>query len=245
MARKHLLIAMGCGLGAAIFFGLFLVLLMHSAEQKQENVIAQYGGETVEVCVAKNDLKAGSLVSPSDYSYKTYPVSLLPRDAILKKSSLYLRNRRTSVVVFKDEVLTKNHLVGSVHANDEIPEGFTAVTLETDTVRALGGEITPGMHVSVMSTQNALSTKVLVNDVEVLSSNKQSNDKSGSIIGGSDGKEISWVTIAIPDRSVQEVITASVAGATYLVLPKDPHALLEDNSAEETRALSVMAGETR
>lgn len=245
MARKHLLVAIGCGVGAAIFFGIFLGLLVHSSQQKQEKIVAQYGGEIVDVCIAKKTIKPGALLTPADYAYKSYPVSLLPQDAILKKSSLYIRNRRTSVVVFKGEVLTKSHLINSIHKNDEIPSGFTAVTLETDTVRALGGEITPGMHVTVMSTQDALKTKMLVNNVEVLSSNKQGKEKSGSIIGGSDAKEISWVTIAIPDKNVQEVITASVAGATYLVLPKDPKASFESASQEETLDASLFEGEQR
>lgn len=243
MARKHLFIAIGCGLGAAIFFGLFLGLLLHSSQQKQERVIAQYGGEVVEVCVAKKTINPGSLLTSADYEYKTYPVSLLPQDAILKKASLYIRNRRTSVVVFKDEVLTKSHLAGSIQKNDEIPAGYTAVTLETDTVRALGGEITPGMHVTVMSTQDALKTKMLVNDVEVLSSNNQSKEKSGSIIGGSDAREISWVTLAIPDKNVQEVITASVSGATYLVIPKNPNVVFEQISEEETSDVPLLDGE--
>lgn len=247
MARKQTYYAIICGVIAAVLLGVFLMMLAGSSRQQYNNLIAQYGGDTVEACVAARSQKSGVLLKTEDFAFRKWPVVLLPEGALTKGDVLKIQDRRLTIEVVKGEVLTLSHFKKARDKNDVIANNMTAVTLETDTVRALGGEIKPGMRVTVMSTQDALKTVVLAQDVEVLSSNKQEDqEKSGSLIGGSNAeREMTWVTLAIPNPQVRSVVAASVADAAYLVMPKNPRATLkselEHSNSDDSKGTSQSA----
>ena len=243
MADKQKIISTLCGIVAALSIAAFLALVVHASHQRQNDLLARYGGSVVEVCVAKHNLKAGQRINQDDIAYQKWPVTLLAGHPILKKNMLALRDRRVSNSVLKGEPISREHIRSKVNRFDAIAEGFTAVTLETDSVRALGGEITAGMDVTVMTTRDPSTSKVLVQKAEVLSSNKQvAQAKESSFIGGSDKSEITWVTLAIPDAKVEEVVAASVADSTYIVLPKNENALFETPVRSDESTLSLDAG---
>lgn len=240
MADKQKTIAIACGVIAALSIAVFLMLVVHASRRWQNGLIARYGGPTVEVCVAKHNLKVGQAIKSSDVAYQKWPIALLAGHPILKKNTLALRDRRMSCFVLKGEPISREHLRLKVNRFDAISQGFTAVTLETDSVRALGGEITAGMDVTVMTTRDPSNSKVLVPKAEVLSSSKQTaQEKDSAFIGSSDKNEIAWVTLAIPDDKVEEVVAASVADATYIVLPKSEKPIFETSLDSNESTLST------
>lgn len=246
MSEKHTYIALICGVGAALSIGLFLWGIAHSVRARENDVIQRFGGRVVEVCVAKTDLKAGHRLAPQDIVTKKWPASLLPQNPVLKKNMLALRDRRISRPMLKGEPFSQAKVNKNANRFDAIVPGYTAVTLETNAVRALGGEITVGMDVTVMATSEARTAKVLVQKAEVLSSNRTSGQqKQSSLLGGPDKGEIAWVTLAIPDEKVKEVVAASVTDSTYIVLPKDVMATVDgvsifsDEETQSSPAVSV------
>lgn len=236
-ADKQKLAALACGIVSALMIGLFLASIAYANNRRNDALIDRYGGDSVEVCVARRNLKAGQRIEQDDIAYKKWPVALLVGHPILKRNTLAMRDRRLNRAVLQGEPFSLEQLRSARNRIDTIPEGYTAVTLETDSARALGGEITAGMIVAVMTTQEPLKSQVLVQKAEVLSSNTQSAQaKDESLIGGSSKGEIAWVTLAIPDKKVEAVVAASVADATYIVLPKDAHPIFESKETSLTGA---------
>lgn len=242
VAHNQKLIALISGVLSALLIALFLGSVAYASKQRSEAALERYGGQIVEICVAKRDLKAGHRLTANDIAYKKWPVSLLAGEPILKKNTLGLRDRRLAVAVVKGQPLNRETLARNLRKLDAIAEGYTAVTLETSSVRALGGEITAGMGVTVMTTLPSQKAEVLVDSAEVLSSSKQANreEETGLITGGS-APEITWVTLAIPDELVKEVVAASVADATYIVLPKDARAFSRDAASFSDDASATLA----
>lgn len=245
MSEKRTYIAALCGVGAVLSLGLFLWGIAHSVRARENDVIQRFGGRVVEVCVAKTDLKAGHRITSQDIVTKKWPVSLLPQNPILKKNMLALRDRRVNRPILKGEPFSRSKVNKDANRFDSIAAGFTAVTLETNSVRALGGEITAGMDVTVMGTSESKTAQVLVQKAEVLSSSRTAGQqKQNSLLGGSANGEIAWVTLAIPDEKVKEVVAASVSNSTYIVLPKNVTAanglsLFSDEETQSDPSVSV------
>jgi hypothetical protein len=128
-------------------------------------------------------------------------------------------------------------------ALDCLAEGMTAVTLSTDAVHALGGELLQGMKVTLMGALPDGRVAELASDIEVLSANTASVTSAGSLaetgndagsnkgngraslLGGStqsfgNGGDIHWVTLAIPEEQVSQILAAANANTVHLVLPK-------------------------
>ncbi|MDR1775457.1 MAG: hypothetical protein LBS17_03245 [Actinomycetes bacterium] len=84
--------------------------------------------------------------------------------------------------------------------------GMTAVTLSTDAVHALGGQLAADMRVTLMGALDDGRVADLARDVRVLAT-----DGAGSAV--------STVTLAIPDGQVSQILAAANANTVYLVYP--------------------------
>ncbi|MBK5211405.1 MAG: hypothetical protein JJE36_03735 [Coriobacteriia bacterium] len=227
------------GLCALVAAGGFVWGITTSSERDNRILFERYGGDIVEVCVATKDIKAGELISDKEIKTKSWVASLLPEKAVLGRNRLAIRNKRASEHIVKGEPISLLRVKDNANKMDEIPEGCTAITLQTDPVRALGGQAKAGMYVTLLDTSDTDRTSILAEHVEVLVSSTETDSKrSGTLIGSSSAPDITWITLSIPDELVAQVAAASSANATYIVMPKNSDAKLS-SLVEATSAIEL------
>lgn len=206
MERKRTkIIAVASGVVCALCVGLFMQSVQGSADAARAEALEKYGGAQVDVWVAKRDIAAGERVEPSMVEAKSWIADLLPDDAL--RSSESVSGNTASSPIFAGEVLVGKRFAATSSQLD-VPSGTTALSVPAKAVQAVGGGLEPGMYVDVYSTGDS-KTSVIAKDVLVLASSGAGSSLSSS----------SWVTIAVPDKLVQQLVSAANSSELYLALP--------------------------
>ena len=206
--KKTMLGGVASGVLCAVFVLLYLQDVTGRAESARAEALARYGGEQLEVCVAKRDIASGETVDASAVETKLWVADLLPQDAV--QSSKEVVGKQATSSILAGEVVSLKRFEGSVSALD-VPEGLSAVSVPARDVQAVGGAIEPGMKVDVYATGNT-ATKVIASSVLVVST-------SASMEGSKEGGSVSWVTLAVEPKLVQELVSAAQTTELYFVLP--------------------------
>ena len=68
--RKSAIICISCGLLCAVCVLVYTQSVRADAEDTRNAAMAKYGGEQIEVCVAKRDIAAGESIDSSCYELK-------------------------------------------------------------------------------------------------------------------------------------------------------------------------------
>ncbi|MCL2881730.1 MAG: Flp pilus assembly protein CpaB [Coriobacteriia bacterium] len=223
--RQRMLIALACAVVAAVLLGLFLQRSATAAERNQRALLARYGGQTTEVLVARKDLAAGTVVSSGLVEVKSWPVTLLPEGTLLARDREAIIGKRTTAWVAQGEPLVRKRVLQAAARLDALAEGFSAVTISTDVVHALGGEVSCGMRVTLMGAPVAGAVTPIATNIEVLSSSASARDtktesssSSAGLFGTGGSSDITWVTLAVPTSQAAQIITAAQSGKLWLVL---------------------------
>ena len=74
--------ALACGLCCALCVALYLASVRGEVDAARAEALERYGGDQVEVCVAKRDLAAGEVVDASAVVTKMWVADLLPLSLI-------------------------------------------------------------------------------------------------------------------------------------------------------------------
>ena len=203
--RRTKIIAVASGVVCALCVGLFMQSVQGSADAARAEALEKYGGAQVDVWVAKRDIAAGERVESSMVEAKSWVADLLPDDAL--RSSESVSGSTASSPIFAGEVLVGKRFAATSSQLD-VPSGTTALSVPAKAVQAVGGGLEPGMYVDVYSTGDS-KTSVIAKDVLVLASSGAGSSLSSS----------SWVTIAVPDKLVQQLVSAANSSELYLALP--------------------------
>ncbi|MDR1412945.1 MAG: hypothetical protein LBJ07_03355 [Actinomycetes bacterium] len=171
------------------------------------------------------------------------------------QSSASLKRELRQKLAAQEEIQPEKQV--SLTLLDELPEGMSAVTVSTDAVHALGGQLARGMKVTLMAVLTDGRVEALVRDVAVLSADvgldggmgrygESGTDGSGDdggrggLLGGdateslgTEGAAISWVTLALPDTQVTRVLAAAYANTLHLILPGEVAGVGEGLTGEE------------
>ena len=83
---KSAIVGLACGLLCAACVGLYVAQVDEGLARARSEDLARYGGEQVEVCVARRDLAAGETVTESDIEMKSWVASLLPQPCFRARS---------------------------------------------------------------------------------------------------------------------------------------------------------------
>lgn len=108
-----------------------------------------YGGDQVEVCVAKRDIAAGEMVEASAIETRLWVADLLPAEAVRQASEVV--GSKASSVMLAGEVLSKRRFQAEGSQID-VPDGQVALSVPAKDVQAVGGAIGPGSLVDVYAT---------------------------------------------------------------------------------------------
>lgn len=206
--RRLTIAAIACGVLCAACVAMFLWSVQGEADAARAEVLARYGGEQVEACVATRDVAAGERLDASAVEAKLWVADLLPEGAVSNAAIVVGRTATTSI--FKGEVIVEKRFQEGQGALD-IPQGMQAVSVPTKAVQAVGGAIRPGMSVDVYSSGSS-GTVALARGVIVLAT---SVGESGSLVSNDTG----WVTLAVAPERVEEIIAASGKTSLYFALP--------------------------
>jgi len=232
-----MLIALACAIVAAVLLGVFLQRSATASQRSERALLRRYGGQTVRILVARKDMAAGTVVSSGQVEVKSWPATLAPEGALLERDREAVLGKRTTAWVAQGEPLLRARMLQTVKPLDALQKGLSAVTISTDAVHALGGEVSDGMRVTLMGAQVTGVVAPLAANIEVLSSStsareakaaaessssSSSSSSSGTgLFGAGSASDISWVTLAVPTPQAAQVIAAAQAGKLWLVLQNE------------------------
>lgn len=205
-----------CGALAVIFVLAYAAQVNDRAEKARADMLARYGGEQVEVCVAVRDIAAGEVVDAGAVSVRLWVSDLLPTGAIRTTTDVVGRKATSSIVA--GEVFCEARFA-EVPAVLEVPEGMVAVSVPAKEVQAVGGAIEPGMRIDIYAT-GSYATQLIGSDVLVLATSRQPGGAAETAQAGAAGTQtIQWITVALAPESVEETVAAAQNLSLYFTLP--------------------------
>ena len=212
--KRSVLIGLACGVLCAVCVAAYVMQVDEQASAVRAEALARYGGEQIEVCVAKRDIAAGETVADSAVETKMWVAALLPEGAVTNRDDVVGKAVGTSIL--KGEVILARRFDAQTNPID-VPQGYTAVSVPAREVQAIGGALTPGMKADVYAI-GASSAERILTQATVLAT-------STSVAGtGTSSASITWVTLAVTPQKVQEVIAAAENLDLYFVLPAEAQA---------------------
>ena len=193
----RILISLACGVLAAACAYLYAADVRAEAEGVREELLAQYGGDTVAVCVATREIEPGETLVESDVSLEDWVPSLLPTDA------------ETSVRDVAGRQVTSRVPEGAVLCSAYFERHDDALEVPADEEHAVGGAVMPGDRVDVYVSQGGVADRLC---------NAQVIDTSARV-AEAEGAAVTWVTLAVSPDRVSEVLAATALGSVSLTLP--------------------------
>ncbi|MDY4122486.1 MAG: Flp pilus assembly protein CpaB [Ellagibacter isourolithinifaciens] len=211
---KSWIVGIACGALCAVCVFMYLQDAGAQVDAARAEALERFGGEQVEVCVAKRDIAAGEVVDASSFEKRMWVTALLPEDPLTQDSDVL--GKQVTSTVLKGEVLTSRRFEESPSSID-VPGELTAVSVPARDVQTVGGALRPGMFVDVYATGSAGSagsagTTLIAHSVLVLATNASSSSKSGA-------DSVSWVTLALDPANVQEIVSVAQGSELYFTLP--------------------------
>ena len=206
-----IIIAVVLGLIAAI--GIWQYLNKTQQQVKELSI-------TRAVVIASKSIPAGKKLEESDLAIKQLPAQAVPKDYPSSIDSL--KGRLVKNTIGTDEVITEGRLVGKGAAGGlpiVIPLGHRAITIKVNEVVGVGGFISPGDHIDILSTlknnNEAYSRTVLQNVLVVAVGDKIFDPNNYS---DPQPKIVSQVTFALLPKDAEKLALASETGQIHLVL---------------------------
>lgn len=208
--KKTMVMGVACGVLCAACVFAYLQSVRGEAEAARAEALSRYGGEQIEVCVARRDIAAGESVEAGAVETKLWVADLLPADAARSTSDVVGLTATSNILA--GEVVSLQRF-GQAAAALDVPQGLAALSVPAKTVQAVGGALVPGARVDMYATGDT-STAAIARNVLVLKTSAS----------GADGKaaaDTTWVMVAVEPESVQEIIAASRKAELYFALPAE------------------------
>ena len=207
---RTVIVGIVCGIACAVCVLLYLQDVGARAETARAEALDRFGGDQLEVCVAKRDIATGETIDEGSIEKRMWVADLLPENPATVPSEVVGKQATSSIL--KGEVITPRRFEEALSAV-EVPDDLTAVSVPARDVQTVGGALRPGMLVDVYSTGQS-SALLVAHSVLVLSTNA-----SGSAKVSADS--VSWVTLALSPENVQEVVSIAQSSQLYFTLPGD------------------------
>lgn len=219
-----MVVAVVCGLLCALCVAVYVAQVDEQANAAQADMLARYGGDQVEVCVARRDIAAGQTITDSDVETKMWIASLLPVDAVVARGDALGQQVGSSILA--GEVISSARF-GFDAASIEVPDGMVALSVPARAVQAVGGALVPGMKVDVYAV-GGTSTSRVAQAVKVLETCATESTSSAG----------TWVTLALPPQLVAQMVSAAENMELYFVLPSEN--LATDEIASEAQSAEAV-----
>ncbi len=209
--NKTAVVGVVCGVLCAACVFAYTQSVKGEADQARRDALARYGGDQVEVCVAKRDIAAGETVDSSAVETRLWVADLLPAEAVRSVNEVV--GTKASSMLLAGEVLSKRRFQSDASSID-VPDGQVAISVPAKDVQAVGGAVGAGSLVDVYATGGS-DTQALARGVRVLATSAGDGQATGS---GSSAK-VSWVTVAVDADRAEEMVAAAQKTELYFTLP--------------------------
>lgn len=206
--KRMVIVGVISGIVCALAVFAYTQSVTAQADQERADAMARYGGEQVEVVVAKRTILPGEAISASDVEKKLWLTDLLPDSPIENEQDVI--GKQVASAVVSGEVLTSQRFQQE-STQIEVPRGLVAVSLPTEEVKAVGGAISAGGAIDIYLTGDS-GTKRLGRDVLVLATSAGDSDSTSE-------KAVSWVTVAVKPDVVEEYVASAETGNLYFAIP--------------------------
>jgi len=218
--RSRTFLSIVCGLVAALSLGVFMYRNATASERAKEQLLNRFGGSTAEVLVATKTIHAGEKISEGSLASQQWPSILLPEDPYLRSEIYKVVGHTANSTILVGEPIRIERIDEAVSVLESVPLGMQAITIPTDPIRAIGGQVRVGMKVDLLCPSSTGSMEVLARNVTVLAlstDNKTAAEgQSLGIIAASSGSDIRWLTICVDSEMAQQVVTAATTSKVYL-----------------------------
>lgn len=204
--NKSIIIGLFFGLCCALCVGLYLANVEEKANAAQAEILARYGGDQIEVCVARRDIGAGETLAESDLDTKTWVATLLPADAITSKKDAV--GKLVGSAILEGEVISSKRF-GYETADIDVPAGFVALSVPAKEVQSVGGTLHSGMYCDIYVVGASATSRIGSSVLVLATSMEDGITSSGN----------NWITIALPPTNVEEMVSAAQNLELYFTLP--------------------------
>lgn len=205
MKRKtRIAISLLSGLAAVLVALAYATTVRDEADRERNEVLAKYGGEMVQVCVATRDIEPGEPIDEGNTEVEPWVATLLPRDA--ETSMDAVTGKVATSRIPKRAVLCPRYFETS-ESGVEVPAGKVAVSVASSAERALGGALERDAEVDVYVSLDGVVDRLCA--ARVL-------DTSALAEGGG---QLAWVTLAVDADRVGELLAAAAKAQVTLVIP--------------------------
>lgn len=215
--------------GVALFAGLLAAWGARSYLSSQmEAIEARNRGETVNVVVAKLQLRKGDVISQDTVAVRSVPVEYAHSSALLPAQFETFNGKVLGFGAKGGEMILWSMLEGKKVPtfSARVEAGRRAITVPVDEINSISGLLEPGDLIDLMLTtsqQDRKSTIPLLQAVKVMATGQRSVDdpKSG------ERRQYSTVTLDTTPQQAQSVIAAREAGRITALLrnPADAQAM--------------------
>ncbi len=138
---KRLIFAVACGLIAASAMAWYASDVEAQAALGRESALSTYGGEQVEIFTATRDIAVGETLTAENVSLQVWVSDLLPIGALGDQNLVF---GQTAVIpLMKNEPVSAVKL-GEMKTPVTVPEDLCAVSIPSDDVLAVGGNVQAG-----------------------------------------------------------------------------------------------------
>ena len=96
--NKAAFVGVVCGVLCAACVFAYTQAVRGEVDQQRRDALARYGGDQVEVCVAKRDIAAGEVVEASAIETRLWVADLLPAEAV-RQASEVVGSKASSVML--------------------------------------------------------------------------------------------------------------------------------------------------
>lgn len=229
--KRSMIVGAACGIACALCVGAYIMQVDEQAAAVRAEALERYGGDQIEVCVAKRDIAPGETLTEGSVETRMWVAALLPEGAVTDRTEAVGKVAGTSVLA--GEVILDRRFDARTSSLD-VPQGFAAVSVPAREVQAVGGALAAGMSVDVYAIGAGSAERILVG-ADVLATSVTESGNAGSSMG------IAWATLAVAPEKVRELIAAAENLELYFVLP----AYEESGQAIDPESLRSRALEQR
>ena len=204
-------------LALALVLGVFAAMLAKRAMSSRKAAAAG----TVKVVVAQRAIAPGDALTVADLELRTIMADALPDGAHLDASELVGRAAQTQIAHGKPVLESMLAPRGSPTGLQAlVPPGMRALTIEVNEFSSVGGMVTPGARVDIISTmQNAghseTMSRTIAQNVLVKAVGKATGPTNETT---EDQKPAKSVTLLVTSKQAEAIQLASVSGRPWLVL---------------------------
>jgi pilus assembly protein CpaB len=209
--------------------------------------------QTVQVVVAKTDLRIGESVGEHNMAVRAVPADFVSSQSIRAERFDIVSGTKLAAPVRAGEMLLRSSVVGvdASTFSTKVRPGVRAITVMVDDVNSISGMLQPGDRIDLLfSTKNPLATTGVaaqlngdvtipfMHNVVVLATGKQvrpADDGKGT-------RQFTTVTIEADTLQSQRLVVAQRAGKlTALLRNPDDHEPLQGGAMDLARLMDIRA----